>query len=423
MTPPTAPPTAPPIAQPIAQPMAHPQLPRLREISIVCAGGVLGDEMLLPQQASASAPESPGVQLPPMDTNRRRGGSMRPSPLSARAAFEAVAREDCRLLLIDRQEINRLPPQALQGFVEVARRRHEHHMTQASNASSKAGRGPTPVPKQQQQQQRQQQQQWQPPPPPPPPKSSPPPKPPLQQQQHSQRDNAASDSASKQSSTLSSSHGSFASLTSDGRLWTSASSGGRGGPAGVTYVADDEAGARGKHTMRAAANSVDDEPDSSYHTAPSQPVIQARPQEPRAGPSSTASLAPPPIDSLLLPAKLLTMGREAATDPVLSQRLARQYRLDRWSMEDILAKRQPKPDEALGARASLLAPVERVHRIPEHRHLSIAPLRDVVSDIRPPAPSELLKNLKRDTQHAVLDAAKAVNIPAGVRESESITRF
>ena len=37
--------------------------------------------------------------------------------------------------------------------------------------------------------------------------------------------------------------------------------------------------------------------------------------------------------------------------------------------------------------------------------------------------NKLLKNLKRDTQHAVLDAAKAVNIPAGVRESESITRF
>lgn len=323
----------------------------MQELSIVCPGGILGDELLL---ASASA----------------RGG--RPSSASAvHADFEAVAREDTRLLVISRQDVPRLPVKTMQAFTEAARRRHDYHSSLHAFKVSKASKS-----------------------------SGAPSSDALGQRQPSSSRLASPMQARSQSppAPVAPQSEPLPELPLPFMM-----AGGLGGPIGVSYAEKrgHEQDDQGQVELR--TNKEVERDGSMGPFAGAQPL------------SSTQS-----VDSLMVPLKVLTMGRKAATDSNVSRRLARQHKIERWFMQETLAKRKPRRAEAA---SDLLVAQERVRRIPKFKHLTDASYRAVVSDIRPPDPADFLQSLRHDAQQAVLDAAKTTSIPPGTSTFAQMRRW
>lgn len=113
------------------------------------------------------------------------------------------------------------------------------------------------------------------------------------------------------------------------------------------------------------------------------------------------------LDTLLVPLKVLTMGRDAATDANVSRRMARRHRQERWGMQKTLELRTKQITDTNDD----LPNAQPVRRIPKFRHLADASLRSIVSDVRPPDQTEFLQGLHRDAQQATLMAAKTTSLP------------
>ena len=204
---------------------------------------------------------------------------------------EEAAREDTRLLVISRQDVPRLPVKTMQAFTE-ARRRHDYHSSlhafKVSKASKSSGAPSSDALGQRQPSSSRlaspMQARFQSPPAPVAPQSEPLPELPLPFMM----------------------------------------AGGLGGPIGVSYAEKHghEQDDQGQVELR--TNKEVERDGSMGPFAGAQPL------------SSTQS-----VDSLMVPLKVLTMGRKAATDSNVSRRLARQHKIERWFMQETLAKRKP----------------------------------------------------------------------------------
>ena len=102
------------------------------EISVVCTGGCVGDELLLPGLATPHALTTPSAG----EAQKRMPRKSKEVVIAA--PYEAVAREPTLLLVLSRADVERMPKSALQKFVRGASERHLHRTSQAEQLQRRA---------------------------------------------------------------------------------------------------------------------------------------------------------------------------------------------------------------------------------------------------------------------------------------------
>lgn len=123
----------------------------------------------------------------------------------------------------------------------------------------------------------------------------------------------------------------------------------------------------------------------------------------------------------MLPARLLVYGKEAALDLRVSQRLTAEHQAYRKAMPQVLARRRPQPREP---HSITLLP--RVLPREKYQHLSDKAHREIVSEIRPTPPHELLQELKKETiqvSHEVMQKGDDAGEPAHTTVLFRVTSF
>ena len=96
------------------------------EISVVCAGGCVGDELLVPGLATTA---------PPLTTSTSTRQSRKPCVLGE---YDAIAREESLVLDLALSDVERLPKATMRRFAEGASERHAHRMSQADQLHMRA---------------------------------------------------------------------------------------------------------------------------------------------------------------------------------------------------------------------------------------------------------------------------------------------
>jgi CRP-like cAMP-binding protein len=343
----------------------------MEEISIVCAGGCIGDELLLFEGAAGTSPP----------TSARRSARERlrvPCPNVA-ASYHAVAREDTALLVLAKSELERLPRPLLGLFARSAKRRREHHEGMATR---------------------------------------------LQQQQQPMdaarmlKDLACASADAAEHRTLSSERAGAASASAAAPKSAVAST--RAGSPSRAGTTEEAAGTQPERPITAPARgAIVGGPlvGMSYASAGSAAAGASSGSLTGSAPTlgTGSSLAPrakqraeqPSLEKLLMPARLLTYGRKAATDPVEMKRLADEHTRERRDMPHVMARRRPAslaPAEAPTTQSSLA-------RTPKVRSLGDTSHAAIVEDIRPLPPEARIMTMRKEAHDMAVHAAKGAFTP------------
>lgn len=127
------------------------------------------------------------------------------------------------------------------------------------------------------------------------------------------------------------------------------------------------------------------------------------------------------VDTLLMPAKLLTFGPAAVSSSKRSQSMAAEYMVSKQAMVDVLQRRKPIDRQQLHTNAEEVQQSSTLSqaqlREPKFKHLASAALSAIVDDIRPPDRDDFIAALRKDTQAAVLAADKPGVMPSSKSSS------
>lgn len=415
-----------------------------RELAVICAGGCLGGELLLPptsgglgastsveRGAGASASATPRPSGSRRSTARRGDGSSS----EAAGAFDAIAREGTQLLWISSAALRRLPPALLHTLASAARERHAHHhslyqllcarasaaaaafpVVPPSSLGTTAHAAPAALPRRAQ------------------PKLAP-----LQsamatpaaltgQPIRMDPSNETVPPPRTAATNSTPSRGPYsagaAPLSSSSRAGASSAAMGADGTAVVV-----ESGARAEHrhsglsrgsSALCSVSFTPDSPPGQQHASSAgagllrggrrlacfSSAADVGAEEGLAHAPRLAALRSQSFDRITTPAKVLVYGRAAAEDAGVAQSMAMQHKAQRQAMAAVLSRRRP----VSSPRSTSPSPTH-VKAEPKLRLLSSAPLAAVVDESRVVPADQQVAVLREEARGATLAAAKTAFTP------------
>ena len=340
------------------------------EISVVCSGGCLCDELLLP--ALASSRPSSAMARAASSSGR---GSARGDKRVVVAPYAAVAREDTSLLVLSRHDLERLPIALLRQFKRDAGKRHSHHEGQAARLNRRA---------------------------------------PLEEVSRSLKTLAPAPASSLgppprrvgSAQRQRPSDGLGSARLEEAPVLPPLPAAPPPAPSAGLPVNNSLVNGSSMVGMSYMLITSDRRVDSRRDADVDGLVGAYDAASAAAGDGSALLAASSSMESLLLPMRVLTYGRLGATDEAEARRLAKQHSWHKRSMPEVIAARR-RPPPAINSLPLAKAPA----REPKFRELDSTPLSAIVDDVRVPGADTAIEHLRREVQEARLKAGQSAFTP------------